>query len=188
MRCRISSTTLLYLQVSQHDHGDLVQESAGYCPLLLHGCIPFIVASADLVYSEFSNTAVSALPIRVTTVPRTNILNRYNASSQFAPPDTDVTFRRYGTVFSYDAQKLWLAYGIALGASILNVFCGIYAILRTNASFTANFSTVVRLALNAEIDPLEGEAIPGMDPLPRKVAQTILQVQPGDVGGRKPLL
>ena len=85
-----------------------------------------------------------------------------------------MTFHLYGNVYTYDAQKLWLAYGIALGVSLLNVACGLWAMLSTGASFSADFSSVARIVKNAVIDVDLREELPGRDPLPKHMAKATL--------------
>lgn len=92
-----------------------------------------------------------------------------------------VTFDLYGNVYDYDLAKLWLPYGLAIGVTVLNVAIGIFSIFQTGASFTADFSTIVRMAKNAEVlgaGTMESH-IPGKDPLPRRLAGAMFAIRPG---------
>ncbi|KAM3418385.1 hypothetical protein BST61_g4379 [Cercospora zeina] len=100
----------------------------------------------------------------------------YNHSSPYAPPPQNVTFRVHGNIYTYDAQKLWIPYGIALGVSLLNVICGLWAMLSVGASFTADFSSVARIARNARIDADLKEDLAGKDPLPSYMARATLDL------------
>ncbi|WPA96002.1 uncharacterized protein RHO25_000607 [Cercospora beticola] len=100
----------------------------------------------------------------------------YNHSSPYAPPPQNVTFRVHGNVYTYDAHKLWIPYGIALGVSLLNVICGLWAMLSVGASFTADFSSVARIARNADIGADLREDLAGKDPLPKYMARATLDL------------
>ncbi|CAK1364170.1 unnamed protein product [Cercospora beticola] len=112
---------------------------------------------------------------------------RYNISNPFAPPPVDVTFKTYGNIYAYDSSKLWLTYGLAIGVTILNVIFGLVSIFHTGASFTANFSSIIRIAKNASIDVNMTEPnLPGKDPCPKDVAeaQLVVDSQYGDMPGK----
>ncbi|PPJ54155.1 hypothetical protein CBER1_01031 [Cercospora berteroae] len=100
----------------------------------------------------------------------------YNHSSPFAPPPQNVTFHVHGNIYTYDAYKLWIPYGIALVVSLLNVICGLGAMLSVGASFTADFSSVARIARNADFGADLREDLAGKDPLPKYMAQATLDL------------
>lgn len=105
----------------------------------------------------------------------------YNTSSPLAPPPTNVTLTVFGNVYSYGMDKLWLAYGIAIGVTLLNVLVGLWAIAQTGASFTGNFSTIVRVAKNALIEEdMQENTLPGRDPLPKRLAQAEMRLSEGE--------
>lgn len=90
----------------------------------------------------------------------------------------DVTFNVVGNVYSYDSDKLWLAYGIAVGASLLAIIIGHIAIMRAGASFTADFSTITRIAKNADITAdMQENRLPGKYPLPKQMSTAKLCVR-----------
>lgn len=94
-----------------------------------------------------------------------------------------VTFNLYGNVYDYDLAKLWLPYGLAIAVTVLNVAIGLFSIFQTGASFTADFSTIIRMAKNAEVlgaDTMEA-TLPGKDPLPRMLAGSKFALRPGQV-------
>lgn len=102
----------------------------------------------------------------------------YNASSPLAPGQVDVTFDLFGNVYSYESDKLWLAYGVAIGVTVLNVMIGLWTVARTGASFMDKFSTIVRAARNAniEVDMFE-ERLAGKDPLPKTMAKAEMRMR-----------
>jgi hypothetical protein len=70
-------------------------------------------------------------------------------------------------ITTYSSEKLWLAYGLAIAITVLNVCLGLLAVFQTGASFTLNFSTIVRAAKNADVSVETDEfTLPGRDPLP----------------------
>ncbi|GIZ43095.1 hypothetical protein CKM354_000633600 [Cercospora kikuchii] len=102
---------------------------------------------------------------------------RYDLSSPLAPPPVDVAFKTYGNIYAYDSFKLWLSYGLAIGITILNVIFGLVSMFRTGISFTANFSSIIRIAKIASIDANMTEPdFPGKDPCPKDVAEAQLVV------------
>lgn len=52
----------------------------------------------------------------------------------------------------YSAEKLWLAYGIAILFTLIAVVIGLYIIMSTGTSYSNNFSTIFRKARGAESD------------------------------------
>ncbi|CAK1361801.1 hypothetical protein CB0940_02870 [Cercospora beticola] len=117
----------------------------------------------------------------ITLSMASNKNHQYNPDSPLAPPTTRITEVLYGNVYSYSMDKLWLAYGIAIGISVLNLIVGFAALLRTGASFTDNFSTIIRIARNATIEAdLYEEHLPGKDSLPKHMADAELRLRKSD--------
>lgn len=115
----------------------------------------------DMIEELYFNVTISMASSRRLT---------YNDTSLVAPASVNVTFNIHGNVYSYAQDKLWLAYGLAIGVSFLNVLAGLWAVWSTGASFTANFSTLVRAARNADVSlAVHEESLPGKDPLPEEM-------------------
>ncbi|KAF2162721.1 hypothetical protein M409DRAFT_26958 [Zasmidium cellare ATCC 36951] len=91
-----------------------------------------------------------------------------NTSSPFAPSRVNVTRHEYHNVYAYAVVKLWLAYGIAIGFTLLGLCTGLVAMLFNGASFSREFSAVLRAArfadVGVEIRAADGD---GKDPLPK---------------------
>ena len=105
----------------------------------------------------------------------------YNSNSPLAPEKVEITQDLYGNVYSYAMDKLWLAYGIAIGVCVLNVVVGFVAVFTTGASFTDNFSTITRMARNATIEAdLSESRLAGKDPLPRHLAKAEMRLRKAD--------
>ncbi|EME48371.1 hypothetical protein DOTSEDRAFT_18908 [Dothistroma septosporum NZE10] len=86
----------------------------------------------------------------------------YQPSNPFAPPPVEVTYSLQGNIKSDSPARLWLAYGLALGVALIDVLIGLWAIASIRGSFTANFSTVFRVAKNVDVDAFTGEShLPG---------------------------
>lgn len=97
---------------------------------------------------------------------------RPNYSSPYAPPNTTVVFTTYENIYLYSASILWIAYGLAISFSLLCVLYGSFAIFYTNASYSSDFSTIMRTTRNAELSIALTEAdTRGEDPLPKKIAK-----------------
>lgn len=97
---------------------------------------------------------------------------RPNYSSPYAPPNTTVNFKTYGNRYFYSESILWTAYGLALSFSLLCVIYGGLAILYTKASYSSNFSTIMRTTREAKLSvPLNEADTGGEDPLPKRIAE-----------------
>ena len=95
---------------------------------------------------------------------------RPNYSSAFAPPPlVNVSLPTYQTVYSYNQVTLWIAYGLSILFSALAAIAGIVAIIVGGASYSTQFSTIVRVAktddLDVDIVDRKSDGF-GRDPLP----------------------
>lgn len=90
-----------------------------------------------------------------------------------------MTFHRYHNVYSYAAHKLWLPYGIALALTTLVVIAGLATMFLNHASYSSNFSTILRAAHGAQLSTeiQEGDAH-GQDPLPKYLAEAKVRLHP----------
>lgn len=88
-------------------------------------------------------------------------------SSSLAPPPRNVTFTAYRNIYVYSATKLWLAYGLASAFSALAVLVGLFAIWNNGASYSNEYSTLLRTTLGAELSrAIFKKDMDGRDPLP----------------------
>jgi hypothetical protein len=74
-------------------------------------------------------------------------------------------------VYIYNSYKLWLAYGIALASSMIAVAVGLYTMVANNASYSNEFSTILRVAYHAISDPKLDVEDNGSDPLVKGLAE-----------------
>lgn len=74
-------------------------------------------------------------------------------------------------MYVYNSYKLWLTYGIALASSVIAVAMGLYSIASNNASYSNEFSTIVRVARHAISDPKLNTEDNGSDPLAKSLAE-----------------
>lgn len=82
-----------------------------------------------------------------------------------------VNYEAYHNVYVYNPYKLWLAYGIALALSMIAVAIGLYTIVSNSASYSNEFSTIVRVAHCAISDPKLDAKDNGSDPLVKDLAE-----------------
>ncbi|KAL9632579.1 MAG: hypothetical protein Q9204_003730 [Flavoplaca sp. TL-2023a] len=76
-----------------------------------------------------------------------------NFSSAFAPSQfANVSLPTYQTVYSYNHSTLWIAYGLSILFSALAAIAGIVVIILGGASYSNQFSTVVRVAKTGDLD------------------------------------
>lgn len=103
-----------------------------------------------------------------------------NKSSPFAPPPVNVTFHTYAPTYVYAVKTLWFAYGIAIIVSAVGVVAGLCCMFTTGASFSNDFSTILRATRHAAVgvDLKEGDG-DGKDPLPRYLAEATVLFEGG---------
>jgi hypothetical protein len=107
----------------------------------------------------------------------------YNISAPNAPENVTVTVNKMGNIYTYSSEKLWLAYGLAIAITVLNVCLGLLAVFRTGASFTLNFSTIMRAAKNADVSVETDEfTLPGRDPLPEGWKKAVFTMRSPSTG------
>ncbi|PKK42204.1 hypothetical protein CI102_14753 [Trichoderma harzianum] len=114
---------------------------------------------ASVIEEMFKNATISLM---------SSPLLQPNYSSPYAPPGTSVTVTPYIIIYSYAAVTLWLAYGIAIGLTMLGIICGLVSVERNNGSYTTKFSTILRVAHCISLSiPVQPEDTGGKDPVPR---------------------
>ncbi|PIA93527.1 hypothetical protein CB0940_03962 [Cercospora beticola] len=124
----------------------------------------------DMIEELFFNVSISMA---------SSTMFRYNITAPNAPGNVTVTINRMGNVYSYSAEKLWLAYGLAISIAIISVAIGLLAIFRSGASFTLNFSTIVRATRTADVSiEMDEQSLPGKDPLPKSWKRARFTIQP----------
>ncbi|RWA04972.1 hypothetical protein EKO27_g10136 [Xylaria grammica] len=91
-----------------------------------------------------------------------------NLASPFAPPPVNVTFTTLNSVYSYSPARLLIAYGTAILVTSLALAFGIVAILPNNASYSSDFSTILRATYGAVLSvPVQPQDMDGASPLPK---------------------
>jgi hypothetical protein len=83
----------------------------------------------------------------------------------------------YRNVYIYTKYKLWLAYGVAIACATTAVSIGLYTIFSTGASYSSDFSTILRAARGAALsNEVELSDADGRDPLPKYLKKTSIAV------------
>jgi hypothetical protein len=86
----------------------------------------------------------------------------------------NVTLWRYHNIYKYDQQLLWITYGLSIAGTLLAVAGGLLALILNQASYSDNFSTMLRISQVAQlnVDVMNNDGL-GHDPLPKylKVAR-----------------
>ena len=91
-----------------------------------------------------------------------------------AGPDqatTNAVSSFYESQFVYEPRTLFIAYGLSTMFSLACVLMGVHALLHNGASYTKNFSTIVRVTRDPILSRLvEGEGdLQGAEPVPRHI-------------------
>ena len=102
---------------------------------------------------------------------------RGNSSDPDAPL-ANVTTTVSHNIYVYSSNKLWLAYGIATAPTAVAVTQGLFVMYSSGASYTSNFSTVMRSTWSAElsVDPLQAGDDCRDHPLPRNLARVTVKL------------
>ncbi|KAL8846410.1 MAG: hypothetical protein Q9221_008491 [Calogaya cf. arnoldii] len=109
-----------------------------------------------------------------------------NTSSVYYPDKTEVQLTTRENIYIYAASKLWLAYGLAVGATALIALLGIAAIIANDASFTDRFSTMLRLSRGAQLSfEINHADLSGRDPLPAYAKQATVRFSPEQTSGTR---
>jgi hypothetical protein len=82
-----------------------------------------------------------------------------------------VNYEAYHNVYVYNSHKLWLAYSIALASSVIAAAIGLYTMVSNNASYSNEFSTILRVAHQTISEPNIDAEDNGSDPLVKNLAE-----------------
>jgi hypothetical protein len=105
------------------------------------------------------------------------ICPRPNASAYASSPTTPVWSETYHNVYSYTSRRLWVAYGVSLLCATVAVALGLHAIFAGGASYSNEFSTILRVSRHAYLDyEVARDDATGRDPLPKYLAKSTLTV------------
>ncbi|KAL8848660.1 MAG: hypothetical protein Q9221_006334 [Calogaya cf. arnoldii] len=105
-----------------------------------------------------------------------------NVSSAYFPNKTEVISTTGENIYIYSASKLWLAYGLAVGATAIIVSLGLAAMIANEASFTNRFSTILRLSRGAQLSyEINYTDLSGRDPLPTYAKKATVRFWPQSV-------
>jgi hypothetical protein len=86
-----------------------------------------------------------------------------------------VTFTRFESVYTYAATTLWIAYGIAILITAIAVAMALMTIIDGNASYSRDFSTIMRMTSGAKLSAtITEEDAAGHDPLSNRLATAMI--------------
>jgi hypothetical protein len=102
-------------------------------------------------------------------------LPRPDRASVTAPGPIKVSSVTYRNIYVYSPLKLWLAYGMALFSATGAVITGFVLMHKNQASYSNNFSTILRTTRNAQIHAeFSKHDYSGVDPLPSHIANSVV--------------
>ena len=91
-------------------------------------------------------------------------------------PQANVTTLEYQTIYAYSSDKLWLAYGIAIFLTAFAAAQGLFVIYSNGASYSNNFSAVMRSTWSAELNvDFHQAGADCRDPLPDFLAKATVE-------------
>ena len=92
---------------------------------------------------------------------------RFNDSSPYKLPQSEVTFSTISPIYEYSQTRLWLAYGVAIAISAVIVIAGLAVMYTSSMAYNNNFSNILRLARGARLShEVADEDHDGKEPLP----------------------
>ncbi|EON69666.1 hypothetical protein W97_08918 [Coniosporium apollinis CBS 100218] len=97
-----------------------------------------------------------------------------------------VSVTEYHNIYVYNARDLLLPYGISIACAMLCVAVGAWALVRTGATYSNRFSTILRTTRDPCFDRLVDSSDDGSDPLPEKIAKAELALENGFRREREP--
>ena len=87
------------------------------------------------------------------------------------------TSKFFRSDYVYEPEALIIAYALSNIISLLCVLIGAFAIYQNKASFTPNFSTIVRITNHLDLeDSIDEKDRSGSDPLPVHLADTVVSL------------
>ncbi|KAF1809491.1 hypothetical protein P152DRAFT_403231 [Eremomyces bilateralis CBS 781.70] len=96
-----------------------------------------------------------------------------------ATAPTNLTIFSPQNIYVYQPRNLALAYGLAVGFSILGVLAGFVAVVANGASYAFDFSSILRVTRNPELtNAVQADVTNGAEPLPSHLAKTKMRVLP----------
>ena len=110
---------------------------------------------------------------------------RHNHSDPSAPPPTNVTSTAFHNIYAYAPEQLWLAYGLATLFAFFSTVGGLFAVYANHASYSADFSTILRTTREAQIsESLRAADMSGQDPLPEHLQRAYIVLGPATASKR----
>lgn len=85
----------------------------------------------------------------------------------------------YPLVYRYEPQDLWISYGAALVVTLVAAAVGLEAVWTNGASYSAKFSTSVRVVKNTGLDRMLDIMDNGSDPRPKVLGEARMQIDSG---------
>ncbi|KAH8670218.1 hypothetical protein BGZ60DRAFT_527700 [Tricladium varicosporioides] len=106
-------------------------------------------------------------------------------SSHLLSPNSTTTVHQTVSVnrYSYNPRSLLLAYGLAIGATLLANSIGVYAYIENGAAHDKKFSSVLGATREAELGELFCHKTQGKLPVPKDTKTTLLKYRKMDDGG-----
>lgn len=101
--------------------------------------------------------------------------HRPDLADAAALPQTTIASETFHNVYVYTARRLWISYVVPLLCASTAVALGLHTIFTSGASYSNQFSTVLRVARHSQFDhevDLNDEI--GRDPLPKHLARSRL--------------
>ena len=91
-------------------------------------------------------------------------------------PTRIATVQQSVNAFNYNPRVLFISYGTAIGLTSLCLICGFCAIYSNGATYTNNFSTILRTTRDKAFDDsIEDEDCSGADPLPEHIGDVMVE-------------
>ena len=99
-----------------------------------------------------------------------------------SPEDIEVEYNIAQNTYAYDSRNLFISYGLAVSFALVAGVAGCVSICCNSASYSNRFSTVLRTTRGQELEGVVAHNDrTGIDPLPRYLAKTRIDLRRGQV-------
>ncbi|RDW63470.1 hypothetical protein BP6252_11015 [Coleophoma cylindrospora] len=122
---------------------------------------------ASMIEEMFRNATISLM-----SEPSLNP----NYTSIYAPSNVTVKYWYSENVYQYSTNTLWIVYGSAIGLAALCVLAGTAVVVTSQAAYSSEFSTFLRVAHNVSLSSeVALQDTSGKDPLPKYLEKTVVR-------------
>ncbi|KAI0860387.1 hypothetical protein F4860DRAFT_479665 [Xylaria cubensis] len=108
-------------------------------------------------------------------------------SNSTQSPQIPVTITTYPLTYRYKRRDLWISYGTGILVTLVVTLIGITSVMMNSASYSAKFSTSMRVVKNIGLHHLLKDDDDGWDEIPQTLARSCVKINGNGVLTQKEL-